>query len=1462
MDREGRYDSDDDDVPSSSTYDSSNGFFTIVAGNIFPSNGKFRVGVYSFGYEKKEEIEISISSKDTDYEKKERVMLFGTRVQNVDFEIKNAPEGDYNLNVTSLSGEHFDETRSLHMNHKKYAVFVQTDKRVYKPSDNIKFRVMVLDAETRPYNFESIDIYITDGGDNRIKQYDEVEKNFNKGVYQNELQLSDMPVMGVWKIHVKVNGDQDIVKSFDVEEYVLPKFELSIDTIPNIPFTDGSIKATVNAKYTFGKIAKGKATVTADVEYPYRGYRNKISESGQKISKSVDVDGKKFVEFDFKEDLKIRDNKSEHTVNLHATFKDDLSGKEATATAKVKIHSNSIKMELKKSAEKFKLGLPFEVTAILSTHDKSTPVVDASNPVKFTVTSYYDILRKVKSGIREYICGRYVNPGDNYECWEENSREQEYKKNIENGIAKIDIDVPKDTTCFTIKAKYLSVEQEIHRIQKVDSMCHQYLQARLVTEKPLLSEKIKIKVQTTTKIKELIHQVLSGGKILESKHEKFSAATSEHMLTIIPTVFMLPKATVVIYYIAENGEIVSDKIDVEFGNQLLNHINLKLSTEQAKPGEDLVINVNSQPNSYVGLLGVDQSVLLLKKGNDIEQQTVFDELRGFGEVQKYNYSYYHSNVTISDFHEMILMTNCRVPQERRVHAYECEARFSMASRCHDDDGVRMMAMSTRAAPKMMMMRNDMMMDSEPMVEMAFGAAPVRKPVEIRKKFPETWLFDNLEFDSSETKSLTKKVPDTITSWIITGFSLDPIRGLAITDTASKLRVFQPFIVDTNLPYSIKRGEVVSIPIIIFNYLDSDETTTVTIYNADAEFEFINPDDDDISIKKQKLESETQRTQEIVLKSDEGATVSFMIRPLKVGHITIKVVAESQMAGDGVEKKLKVEPEGVTQYMNEAVLIDLRSEKEFKKTIDILVPKEAVPDSTRVEVSAIGDILGPSIDNLDKLIQLPYGCGEQNMLNFVPNIVVLDYLTNLNKLNPQIESKAKKYMEVGYQKELSYKHDDGSYSAFGKHDRSGSTWLTAFVAKSFNQASKYIKIDHNVILEALNFLKNVQAKDGSFPEVGTIFHRDMQGGSSKGIGLTAYTLITFLENKSLAKKFENVIENAQNFIFDNLDTLDDNYTLAIVNYALQLSKNVKKDALLDKLNTKSVNKDGMKHWTKDIEKPKSDENSWYHKPSSVNVEMSAYALQAFLEADKTNDAVLIMKWLVTQRNENGGFQSTQDTVVGLQALSKLAMKVHTADSNLQITVKPKDSEPAIINVNEANSLVLQKHELSSDARHFEVSATGKGFSILQISYRYNLDISGQSPRFILNPVVKSTSNKGFLHLSVGAKFVPDATTITSNMAVMEVTLPSGFTFDNDHMSELLATEKVKKVETKDGDTVIMVYFDDIGATEIIPEFKAYRSHAVAKQKPAPIIIYDYYDNTRSARTFYNPPEILISDIVAA
>jgi len=411
-----------------------------------------------------------------------------------------------------------------------------------------------------------------------------------------------------------------------------------------------------------------------------------------------------------------------------------------------------------------------------------------------------------------------------------------------------------------------------------------------------------------------------------------------------------------------------------------------------------------------------------------------------------------------------------------------------------------------------------------------------------------------------------------------------------------------------------------------------------------------------------------------------------------------------------------------------------------------------------------------------------------MVNFVPNIVVLDYLTSANKLTPEIEEKAKKHMESGYQRELGYKHNDGSYSAFGKSDSSGSTWLTAFVIKSFNQASKYIEIESDVMNQGLKFLSKTQKKDGSFPEVGKILSSSLQGGSSKGIGLTAYVLTTFLEAHN-AEEYKDEVNNGLRFIKNNIDDLNDTYSLAIVSYALQLAKDPSHDSLkktlLEKLDSKSVKESQMKFWKRDSKETISD------RPDSINIEMTSYGLLAFMEAGKVSESFSIAKWLITQRNENGGFQSTQDTVVGLQALAKLASKFPADTNNIKINIKT-DEKNLEMNIKPENSLIMQKFELPSNSRHFDIIASGQGSCLLQIAYRYNIDNAKKLPRFTLEPTIGSASHKEYLHLTVCTKFVPDNFATKSNMAVMEVTLPSGFTFDTDHMKDLKAFRGVKVI----------------------------------------------------------------------
>lgn len=53
------------------------------------------------------------------------------------------------------------------------------------------------------------------------------------------------------------------------------------------------------------------------------------------------------------------------------------------------------------------------------------------------------------------------------------------------------------------------------------------------------------------------------------------------------------------------------------------------ASDQAKPGDAVTLNIKTDPESYVGLLAVDQSVLLLQAGNDFNEQEIFNDLKCF-----------------------------------------------------------------------------------------------------------------------------------------------------------------------------------------------------------------------------------------------------------------------------------------------------------------------------------------------------------------------------------------------------------------------------------------------------------------------------------------------------------------------------------------------------------------------------------------------------------------------------------------------------------------------------------------------------------------------------------------------------------------------------------------------------------------------------------------------------------------
>jgi A-macroglobulin receptor binding domain len=51
--------------------------------------------------------------------------------------------------------------------------------------------------------------------------------------------------------------------------------------------------------------------------------------------------------------------------------------------------------------------------------------------------------------------------------------------------------------------------------------------------------------------------------------------------------------------------------------------------------------------------------------------------------------------------------------------------------------------------------------------------------------------------------------------------------------------------------------------------------------------------------------------------------------------------------------------------------------------------------------------------------------------------------------------------------------------------------------------------------------------------------------------------------------------------------------------------------------------------------------------------------------------------------------------------------------------------------------------------------------------------------------------------------------------------------------------------------VVIYFEFIGRSEVCPTISAYRTHRVANQKPAAVLVYDYYDQVLRFRNFFHP-----------
>uniref|UniRef100_A0A673C1W5 Alpha-macroglobulin receptor-binding domain-containing protein n=1 Tax=Sphaeramia orbicularis TaxID=375764 RepID=A0A673C1W5_9TELE len=577
---------------------------------------------------------------------------------------------------------------------------------------------------------------------------------------------------------------------------------------------------------------------------------------------------------------------------------------------------------------------------------------------------------------------------------------------------------------------------------------------------------------------------------------------------------------------------------------------------------------------------------------------------------------------------------------------------------------------------------------------------------------------------------------------------------------------------------------------------------------------------------------------------ERRTVSWTMVPSALGVVNVTVTAEA--SGSDTSCSNDVVPErGRIDTVTKSLIVKVCCSKKtfqiplwsppkdsqipplsfFSEEVNVNLQKDVIDGSARASVSVLGDILGRALKNLDGMLQMPYGCGEQNMAKLAPNIYILQYLKNTNQLTPEIQERATNYLTSGYQRQLNYKHSDGAYSTFGTGD--GNTWLTAFVLRSFAKAQSFIFIDPSVMEQSKTWLEGKQRENGCFQQVGKLFNNRMRGGVSDDVTLSAYITAAMLERNVAADS--PVLSNSLSCLKASMRDLTNTYTTALMAYVFTLAGDTEaRTLLLGHLDKVGVSQGGFLHWSQTAE----------DTSASLSVEISSYVLLAKLSASPSTEdlgyAAKIVRWLTTQQNYYGGFSSTQDTVVALQALALYSTLVFSPEGSSTVTIQAPSTE-LTFDVNQNNKLLYQERLLQDVEGKYSVEVKGTACAVIQLSTHYNIPtprgdkILSVELNWMKHPCVTSYPSVSTNRYSGKQP--------TTNMVILDIKVLSGFSID------LRGTPLVDRVEQKQDH--VLVYLEEVGSI-LVQEFP------VSNLKPAVVRIYDYYQPSEEDKTEYTYP----------
>ncbi|XP_063794231.1 complement C4-like [Pseudophryne corroboree] len=1399
------------------------------------------------------------------------------------------------LVVSSLVFGSQQKVVSIPVSYKRGYIFIQTDKSIYTPKEAVNIRVFTLDHMMRPTG-DQIICTVSNPEGLQVMKIQRVPEN---AVVNYRLPIPDISTAGVWTIsaYFLTAPESNFTSEFEVRKYVLPNFEVKI--VPEHPYfliNNKEFRVKVEARYVYGEPIDGVAYIRLGI-INQKGEKTILQGLEQHV-KLVDGEGTVQIHKDgiVKKINQPEENLLESTLYIAVSVMEKASGTlEETELTSVKFVTSPYKLDLSKTKKYFIPGFAALIVAEV-TYTGGSPAIGVK--VKFSKSKVdLDSLQTDEDGLVTYAI------------------------NTEAQTKSLDVTI----TAGGAEGRQEETINLIPYTSKTNSFLHLEIVSKVLSPGENLKVTMKVHTPNPESVKKVYYMVLSKGQTLDLK----SISRSDLMVTTIPvTAKMVPSFRIIAYYYL-NSEIVANSVwadvtDVCEGKLLI-------TTDVAgriEPGKSFHLTLETDDSMSVALSAVDTAVYLLNSKNKLTPSKVFKAMNAYdlgcsaGGGKDYKSVFtdaglaFVSSAGYSDFNEL----GCKISQRKKRSIDFLSLAKNKVNLFSSPNQKKCCMQGMTLLPPLMerdcekrakRIPNDQC--RKPFLDCCKYAEDLRKKIEAEKRrkhtigrtqkneedddfvddsdvqsrssFPESWLW--------KTVSVTKKlstvvyVPDSITTWEIQGIGVSQGKGFCVANPV-RVSVFKDFHIHLRLPYSVKRFEQVELRPVLYNY-----------YDRDLEVKLFMEKTEDICSPITADNNPVEQTVTVAAKS--ALSVPFAIVPIGRSNpiVTLKALGPFAVT-DAVKKTLRIEREGVAVVKEKTHFFNLKEKSWSEFAVDDDLPSNMIPDgdfrtSVKMTVDNPFSTINNSLtaDGVSRLIRVPYGCAEQTMISTAPGVYALRYLDHTEKwtlLPPDRKDQAKENMRNGYLRILQYRKPEGSYGAWIY--RPSSTWLTAFVVKVMSLCRTYIDVNVEEIRNSANYLTNQQNSSGAFQESTPVIHQDMMGGMSgknAEVSLTAYVLVALHHAKDALSEDDTKVKSSISKAIDYLRTMQnsisDTYTLTVTAYALTLtsSDSILKDNVYTKLMSAVQVEPGK--------------NEMYVGPkgTALAIETTAYALLTTLLRNDMTSAHKLYAWLSEQQNYGGGFKSTQDTVMALEALSEYWIHTFNNEKN-EMFVEVNSLEKSGKQTFTLRSEESVQEELKSMGTKFKVKVSGKGTGTVTVLKMYNIMQAETSTCSQLGLEVKvhgdntNTAETDYsydydyeegeksdeprdnmywhdqrtrVRREISQPKAKDVRVVyevclwkkqpgASGMAIVDVTLLSGFEASTQDLNKLKDGLEmyISHYEIQAGR--LLLYFDKVSNDRNCVTFEAIQTVKISPLQPASAVLYDFYEPENQCRVFYGAP----------